>query len=259
MSETEEVAEAVQEVAKFGQRGLESAEKLGSFLIKALGEPGREVVGMITDKLRFVRWKGMLRTADEVNRILDERAVTETRAVPPKIALPIVEESSLETDDHLHAMWNHLLANAMDPNFKAEIRYAYIEIIKNLTAADARLLQRLYSDWQSNLAKSRRRARGWALFEVPDLPAAARSADDPRREPFDYEEIVSFLDMDEGGFALSIDNLMRLQLIATFYGGAHPSTFHDFKEVKYGSDSHSTGAFSLTAFGVKFVEACGKS
>jgi hypothetical protein len=74
--------------------------------------------------------------SDEVNQILLERGITETKAVSPEIALPIFENASLEGDENIQTLWNHLLANAMNPQFNDEVRYGFIEMIKNITGID---------------------------------------------------------------------------------------------------------------------------
>ena len=101
MSEAEEINKAIQESAKMGKKGLEIANKAGNFFAKVVREPINEISGMITDKLRFIRWKRIVQMADEVNKILEEKKIVDTRAVPPKIALPILEEASLEDDLNL--------------------------------------------------------------------------------------------------------------------------------------------------------------
>jgi hypothetical protein len=103
---------------------------------------------MITDKLRFIRWKRLVSMANEVNNILAQRGIKYSRAVPPKIALPIIEEASLEDKPELQFLWNHLLANAMDPSFNDEIRYGFIDMIKNITGIEANLLENIYINLQ---------------------------------------------------------------------------------------------------------------
>ena len=56
---------------------------------------------MLTDKLRFVRWRRLSAMSEEVEKILDERGIQDYRAVLPKLALPIFEEASLEEDESI--------------------------------------------------------------------------------------------------------------------------------------------------------------
>ncbi len=60
MSDAEEIAKAVQSVANFGDKALETSQKVGGFLARVFKEPIQEISGMVTDKLRFVRWQRLV-------------------------------------------------------------------------------------------------------------------------------------------------------------------------------------------------------
>lgn len=231
MTEVEEIARAIQESAKLGQRGLEIADKAGSFFAKVFKEPVDEISGMITDKLRFVRWKRLVQMADEVNRILEEKQVQDTRAVPPKIALPILEESSLEDNPDLQYLWNHLLANAMNPDFNDEIRYGFTEMIKNITGIEALII--------------------WEFYKILEKENHLTPLSEIHNYGLTKEQLIEGLKLTPDQYVVSINNLMRMQLLgpAVLKSGAtmgdEPLTI--FK---------GTDAVSLTPLGVKFVEAC---
>jgi len=233
MNEAEEIAKAIQESAKLGEKGLEIANKAGSFFAKVFKEPIDEVSGIVTDKLRFIRWKRMVQMADEVNKILEEKKVEDTRAVPPKIALPIFEESSLEDDPNLQYLWNHLLANAMNPDFNDEIRYGFTEMIKNITGIEARILKEFYMI----LEKEKK------LTPLSEIHNYSLTKD----------QLINGLGMSPDQYAVSANNLMRMQLLgpAVLKGGVkmgvEPLTI--FKGID---------AVTLTPLAVKFVEACMK-
>ncbi len=231
MNEPEEIAKAIQETAKLGTKGLETADKAASFFAKVLKGPVKEIAGIIMDKLRFVRWKRLVHMSEAVDEILRQKGVTDTRAVPPKIALPILEDASLEDDTELQYLWNRLLANAMDPSFNGEIRYGFIDMIKSITGREARLLNEFYGVLQRE-NKLR-----------------------PLNEVFSYsltrEQLMQGQSMSGDDYAVSANNLMRLQLIgpAILKGG-----------VKMGSEPLTVykgiDAVTLTPLGVLFVEAC---
>jgi len=231
MSDAEEIARAIQETAKLGEKGLDIADKAGSFFAKVFRDPIDEVSGMITDKLRFVRWKRMIQMSEEVNKLLEEKKITDTRAVPPKIALPIFEEASLEDDPNLQYLWNHLLANAMDPNFNGEVRYGFIEMIKEITGVEAMFLNHFY--------------------EILNREGKLR----PLSKVFDChltkEQVIHLLRVSADDYAVAANNLMRMQLIspAILTGG-----------ISFGSEPATIykgiHAVTLTPLGVKFVEAC---
>jgi Abortive infection alpha len=144
MSESTEIAKAAAETAKFGTKALDVTEKLMTFLGKVFKEPLDQVSGIVSDRLKFFRWQRQVRMAEEAEKILKSRGTQETRAVPPKLALPLIEAASLEEDDDLQNLWAKLLANAMDPNFKSELRYTYIDILKSLTPLDVKILMEFY-------------------------------------------------------------------------------------------------------------------
>lgn len=226
-----EIAKAIQETTKLGEKGLDVAEKAGTFFAKVFNEPINEISGMITDKLRFIRWKRMVQMGDEVNKILEDKNIKSTRAVPPKIALPIMEEATLEDDQTIQYLWNHLLANAMNPSFNDEIRYGFIEMIKNITGLEAKLLNEFYNALQ----------KGNQLTPISDI--------------YNYsitkEQFLQILNISPDLYAISVNNLMRLQLLspAVLKGGvsmgSEPLTIYK-----------GINAVTMTPLSVKFVEAC---
>jgi hypothetical protein len=232
MSDVGEIAKAVQSVSKFGEKSLETSEKLGGFFAKVFKEPFQELSGMITDKLRFVRWRRLVEMSDDVNRILEKRGVKETRSVPPKLALPIFEEGSLEEDHNLNSLWSHLLANAMDPNFNDELRYGFIDMIKNVTGIDVLILNNFYQ-----ILKKER--------HIADLSHITNYS-------LKKEQIMQLIVIDEVTYLISVFNLMRIQCIGpailksgSASLGPEPLTIYK-----------GTDAIVLTPLGVKFVEAC---
>lgn len=229
--EVEEIAKAVQSVANFGEKSLETSEKLGGFFARVFNEPIAEVSGMITDKLRFVRWQRLVQMSDDVNKILGERGVKETRAVPPKLALPIFEEGSLENDENIQQIWNHLLANAMDPQFNGELRYGFVDIIKNITGIEAVILYNFYEILKRD---------GY----IHDLAKITNYS-------LEKGQIMKMVSIDENTYQVSIFNLIRMQCIgpAILKGGV--SMGNEPLTIYKGTD-----AVVLTPLGVKFIEAC---
>jgi len=230
--ETKEIAKAVESVAKLGEKSLDTAEKLGGFFSRVFHGSIQEVSGIITDKLRFVRWRRLVQMSDEVNTILERRGLKETRAVPPKLALPIMEDGSLEEDKTLQQLWNQLLANAMDPQFNGELRYGFIDIIKNITGVEVTILNNFY-----DILKREGRTK--------DLSTVAHWH-------LKKEQIMQIVGVDEVTYQLSIYNLMRMQCVGPavlknegIRMGTEPATIYK------GID-----AVVLTPLGVKFVEAC---
>lgn len=232
MSDTEEIAKAIQESAKLGQKGLETAEKAASFFAKVFKAPVDEISGMVTDKLRFVRWKRLIQMSEEVDQILKEKGVIYTRGVPPKLALPIFEDATLEEDQNIQDLWNHLLANAMNPEFNDELRYGFVDMIKNITAIEASILNNFYE-----ILKKEGR-----LNNLKELSGYSLKK----------EQIQQIVNISEDQYQVSVHNLMRMQCIG-------PAVLKS-TGIMIGTEATTiykgTDAVVLTPLGVKFVEAC---
>ncbi len=176
-----------------------------------------------------------MKMSEEVVQILSEKGIVSTRSVPPKLALPIFEEASLEEESDIQSLWNHLLANAMNPNFNSEIRYGFIDMIKAITAGEAQLLNQMYSELErDNVAR----------------PLSALS-----RYFWDKEELMQRASLSADAYVVAANNLMRMQLIsaAIFRGGMSIGVGQrsELLTVYKGVD-----AITMTALGVLFVEAC---
>ncbi len=232
MSETEEVAKATAEASKFGTKALETTEKLASFVAKVFNEPIRDAVGIIGDRLRFMRWERQVRLADKVNEILSQRGTIETRAVPLKLALPILENASLEDNDELQDLWAKLLANSMDPNFTTEIRFTFLEIIKSLNPLDIRILRTFYYSLSTDSKVRWDRLKDYS---------------------FSKEEICKVHAISEHDYEVSVYNLFRVQCLAPAFlrGGI---SFGNIPVRAY----MGTDAVVMTPLGKNFVEACVK-
>ena len=82
---------------------------------------------------------------DDLDEKLIRKGVEDIKRVSPKYLAPILEHAQLEDDPDIKDLWIILLANAMDPNFNDENRYAFIEMVKNITSTDATMLNLFYS------------------------------------------------------------------------------------------------------------------
>lgn len=233
MSDTEEIAKAIQESAKLGVKGLDVANKAGSFFVKIFEEPQNEIIGMVTDKLRFIRWKRLVKMLDEVNQILIDKNISKTRVVSPKIALPIFEEATLEKNPNLQYLWNHLLVNAMNPEFNDEIRYGFIDMIKGITGIEAKLLNKFYETLKGENK----------LFPIENI----------FQYTFKKEDVIEILNISISDYVLSVNNLMRMQLISPAVIKTGEMSGGERLTVYRGID-----VVTLTPLGIKFVEACMK-
>jgi hypothetical protein len=232
MSDIEEIAKAVQKASDLGIKAFETSEKVGGFFAQVFKEPITEVAGILTDRLKFSRWNRLVEMQGQINEILTSRGITDTRPVIPKLALPILEEASLEDDSNLQQLWNHLLANSMDPSFLGDLRLGFVEMIKGLSALDAQILNFFYTvlKRESRLAP----LEGVIQYSLKK------------------EQIMQALNISEADYQVSAFNLMRIQCIAPAVIKATGISFGDEPTTIY----KGIDAVTLTPLGVRFAQAC---
>lgn len=244
MSDVEESAKAVAEVAKLGTASVDAGVKLGSFFVKVLGEPFQDAVGLLGDRLRLYRFQNQVVIMDKVDKILNEREVSNTRPIPPKFAIPIMEYASLEEDENLQDIWCKLLANGLDPNRDIEFKYCYIEIIKSITPLDASILRFIYEQTKG-------------IAEVKFLDTG---------EPLPFDEctislrsiIVYFSSIPPQMINVSLCNLMRVQCIeeATLREKVMALKSRLESKVYIKNISRAMGYYIVTSLGADFIRSC---
>lgn len=153
-----ESAKAVQEVAKLGSKVLDAAENAAPFINRVFGKPVEDAAGLLVgDPLRASRILSQDWLARRVTKILRARDIRDeqSRAVPPKLAVPLLEAAQDESEDDLREVWARLLANAMDPNRSSRIRLEFIDTIRQFNPLDARILTELSANASSLSPNSR--------------------------------------------------------------------------------------------------------
>jgi hypothetical protein len=151
-----ESAKATQEVAKIATKGLEVVDHLGGWLDRMFGEGVEHSVKAIwTNKVRERSIAGAIHSWERLELLLQKteerlrkRGVTQYRLVPPKLALPLLQNATMENEDDLHSLWAALLAAAMDPATN-EVHRKYVTILADLTGPDAIVLRQIWSEWQA--------------------------------------------------------------------------------------------------------------
>lgn len=232
-----ETAKATQEVAKAATKGLEVSEKVGGFFAEVLGEPIETAVGILGDKLKFMRWERQVRLVDRVYEINKKRGVEgREKPVPPKLALPIIENASLEENDTLQDLWAKLISSAQGEFSSSSVRSAFIDIIKQLEVVDVKILDAMFDGFVQSVGQQN------------------ISQGSPRRVSFSKNNIMQVLGISEYVYENSVDNLMRVRCVCS--------------EVKVMSGMNISGesatidkgydSLCLTSLGISFVVACVK-
>jgi hypothetical protein len=130
-------AKATEATANASKEAIQAGRDLGSFV----SGPAGEIVGMLWDHLKVVRFERQIRLRDRVHHFLTERSMdSPTRTIPLKIGLPLLDHATLEEDDELQDIWARLLINGGDADSGVELRKAFVSILADLSAFDAQLL-----------------------------------------------------------------------------------------------------------------------
>lgn len=235
------------------------AKELNSFVRKLVG-PAAEVSELLSEKVRFFRFRSAMKTLALAEKMMDE-AGRPVNLVPVKFLVPFLEESSLEEDDSpLHEKWAALLANTSS-NRTADNNRKFIDILKNLDHLEVALLD---SMWCSHA--------GWEAGRGERLTEFARSLEyesqielsaqiDPQKLVEELKgsgRLVWFWHCDDipstNEFSIygnqDIENLFHLRSfgLVDIFSRALPAM----------NGRHYLLVAELTPFGCAFVEACMK-
>ncbi len=221
-----EEAKAAQEIAKTAGKIIDATRETGGFLAKFIKGPLEQGIGIFEDKLKYLRWERQIRLMDRANEFLRLRGLKEpSRAVPMTIAIPILQQGSMEESNDLQDLWAKLLVNAGDAASGVEVRPAFIGILKELSHLDAIILEKVYA-----VPEEKRPSLGFLTKHLPEKVSLVDShsygSDDKPR-----------LDVQ-----IAIANLIRLGLLE---GGTLTG---DIPKIFYAVDQ--------TRLGREFVKAC---
>ncbi len=213
-----------QEIAKGTGKAIDAGEKFGGFISRYVAGPLEQGMGIFEDKLKYMRWERQVRLMQRADQLLRDSGLSSpTRAIPLKLAVPLLEAASLEDDDYLQDLWARLLVNAANGASGVTLQRAYIAILEQLTPLEATILQRIYL-----LPFNETRHDGVKVGKLPDSVAVGN---DDGEGPIEPDDDVK----------LALSNLARLGCleIQKSWGGGEI-----FEKV------------NPTLLGKSFVEAC---
>jgi len=225
----EEEAKAVQEVAKATAKVLETSEKLGKFFRELIGDSLKELGGSFYDWAQYYREKNLLKIHDKKEEIYRKRKIEgKTNPLPPRYAIPIIQNASQEDDESLQNLWAALIANSTDPNSSISPKKIYIEILSSLEPLDAKLLMFFQK-------------QGWKM-----IPG-------PHSKGFNVQKLSQALRANPKDIQLSLQNLARLGCIMDSYS----QTLDTSDSTSFGAKiSESTTTFRPTPLGSDLITVC---
>lgn len=114
-------------------------------LMTKLFGPAAEEIGLgLAAGWTAWRIKRQIRFWQQIQRTI-AAAGYDPSPVPPKMLLPIIQNASIEDNDDLQDRWAALLANAANPGADVAVLPAFVEILKQLSSIEAKLLDDIYS------------------------------------------------------------------------------------------------------------------
>lgn len=184
----------------------------------------KEGGGILTDTVRFWRWKNQVNIIKKAKEKIEKSDLTKQQ-VPLKILSPILENSSLEEEEIIQDKWSNLLANAITG--QNNINPNYTEILKELSSLEVAILDKLFD-------------------------ATSQEADYKKRKSmqFSKEKIIEIFKISDEKSDLVIENLYRLNLCQP------PASHGGIAIGKYPIMIRTNDFFEFTTFGYHFVKAC---
>lgn len=159
-----EAAKAVQEVAKVSGKAIDTVRSTGGFLDRIFGQAIEETVGLYwTDRIVAKRieasiysWERLESLVHKTKSRLEEKGIINIRAIPPKVALPLIEYATVENEDDLHTLWANLMATGMDAS-EEDIHRKYVTTLGEMTADDALVLSSMFEEAEKEISKKETR------------------------------------------------------------------------------------------------------
>lgn len=111
---------------------------LANAIAELLSSPTKELSNIIADRLRFYRWKSLLRIAQRATEIRREYGIP-PNTVPIKLLIPLLEEGSKEDEEsEMLEIWAKLLANS-DIEYNS-LDLIAVDLLSKITSSEAKIL-----------------------------------------------------------------------------------------------------------------------
>ncbi|TQV65819.1 DUF4393 domain-containing protein [Exilibacterium tricleocarpae] len=175
-----ETAKATQEVAKTASKAIDAGREMGGFVSRFISGPLEQGVGIIEDKLKYIRWERQQRLIRRAEEFLKNKGLPNPdNPIPLKNAVPLLEYATLEEDDDLQDLWAYLLVNGSNISTGINIERSFIEILSQISSLEARILKAVYA-----LPFEETRHAGVVTQHLPEYALAAEEKPEtPYEEP----------------------------------------------------------------------------
>jgi hypothetical protein len=150
-----ESAKAARAVAKTTGKVVDAGRYVGRWFNTVFGRAIVNTVDLYwTDRMVAKRieaaiydWKRLQELFANADADLKWKGLKPTKALAPKIAIPLIEHATMENERSLRVLWGRLLASGVSKG--EEINRTYVTVLGELTAADAKVLKSMFEEWQT--------------------------------------------------------------------------------------------------------------
>ncbi|MBL0147105.1 MAG: DUF4393 domain-containing protein [Chitinophagaceae bacterium] len=119
----------------------EPVNKVIDFVSDIIKPPVKEIIDtLFTDNVKYWRFKNQIRLLQKAEKYVKAKGIN-PKKIPIKTLVPLLEYSSLEEENSLKEMWTKLLVNSIDPLNTSLNQNIYIEILKQMSPHDAKILE----------------------------------------------------------------------------------------------------------------------
>jgi len=165
----------------------QAAEKALDFIEKLVAGPLMEGTGLLTDKVKYWRFKNQVNILLKAREYLKLKGIKTPKKIGVKDLSTLLEYSSFEEEEIMQDSWAKLLANAMNPENSFNSCNLFSQILNQLSVNEVYIMKFIFNNC--------------FIMSSEDLPYLDRK-DLERNGGTDFN-ISSLL----------IDNLLRLRLI----------------------------------------------
>lgn len=137
MSEPEIIKEGIELVKTAINEGGKVREFIDKHFTGSLAQKDYLISQRFKHKLFFNELKFFDKATKKINALGLEGQL---EPLPLKISIPLLEGVAIEDDDQLQSLWVNLLINSSDKHYNTDFNNIYIELLKNLTSIEAKMI-----------------------------------------------------------------------------------------------------------------------
>lgn len=135
---------ATEELAKLGQKSLETADKAGGWVDRVFGGGFIQLGAAFEDSMAGFRIRNRAKVLEKTKQSIEKSGLSgRLRSLDPRIAVPIIDAISDESDDTLQGVWSSFILGAVDPE-RPDPDRILIGVIKGLEPFDWQVLQAVF-------------------------------------------------------------------------------------------------------------------